>query len=349
MNATEPEITLTSTTETAEEMAQAFDGGEVVEEAQPGQSPTRPTAKPDQPGAPKILRDWRDGNVPVGVQRRIDTLTARWKAAEDKLARLEGRAPTEFQDSERQPSPAAATPRNGESSESHTHAEDPHHETRIQQGRARYRDWDAVFERARAHNIQVPEVAIQAARRLPNSADIFYALAKNPALCAELLTAGPEGAVAKVREIGLALHIPHLAAQQPGHREFHRSLTQAMRNESAQVKAHQFQIPAALAQAVHAALIFQDNGAETYLYLAKHPELAAHFDHTNPQKAYGQIVRIAAELATGRPAPRPAISRAPAPITPVKGSHTAPTSLANLSTDDFIRRRESDTRRNRRR
>ena len=102
------------------------------------------------------------------------------------------------------------------------------------------------------------------------------------------------------------------------------------------------------------AIIEADNGPAILEHLSRNPEEFAKFGGLSPVQVGIRVGRISAALApeeSAKPAPKPAISRAPAPITPVKGSHTAPTSLAdpNISTDDFIRRREEQVRKNRRR
>jgi hypothetical protein len=102
------------------------------------------------------------------------------------------------------------------------------------------------------------------------------------------------------------------------------------------------------------AVIEADNGPAILHHLANHPEEFAEFGKLTPVQVGIRVGRISAQLSpsdSAKPAPKPPISNAPAPVTPPRGSHTAPTSITDpeISTDDFIRRRNEQERKNRRR
>src|SRR5215471_13011525 len=87
----EPEIVIASTTQTAEELAQAFEGGDVEEVLPEPSRKEKASDEANSKGKPEPNRtsegEEDHGRIPRGAQRRIAQLTARLRAAEEKLSR----------------------------------------------------------------------------------------------------------------------------------------------------------------------------------------------------------------------------------------------------------------------
>ena len=99
---------------------------------------------------------------------------------------------------------------------------------------------------------------------------------------------------------------------------------------------HALTISNDMAAAIHSS----DNGPEVAYYLASNPQLAQQIAMRPPMQQAVEIGRIHGLLSTA-----PRATATPPPVTPLKGSETAPTTWMNdpnISTDDWAKRRNKE-------
>ena len=333
----EPEIVIASTTQTAEELAQAFEGGDVEEVLPEPSRKEKASDEANSKGKPEPNRTSEGeedlGRIPRGAQRRIDQLTARLRAAEEKLSRA----------GEPKPVPS----RNAITEDVATRAALQSYQQRAAAMRARVKDWDETFKAV--EGIQVPDAVLEEIRKLENGPEVGYFLAKNPDLIGHLARE-PQLAVQRVRQMAHDLYFGSM----PGTAQLRQRVNElhAQQSDAKQIAEGWGRFPMSrhVANAIQQALSTEENGPLVAIHLGRHPELAAEFARMTPLQVYGKVVRLATELGAKAPAARP-VSRAPAPVKPVSSSSpvSRPLDDPDISTDEFVRRRNAQETEKRRR
>src|SRR5215469_1665260 len=258
----EPEIIIASTTQTPEELAEAFPEGTEVEEV------------PERPQEPQRTAEQREADdlrrLPKGVQKRFDRLTARLKSAEEELAKSRTPKPAEPANA-----PAANESAQGRSPKDAAKPEAsraPSYEQRAAAAKTRFADWDATFKAV--EGIQVPEAVLEEIRRLENGPEVGYFLAKSPQLLDHLVKE-PQLAVQRVRHIAQDLY----CASMPGTAQLRQRVNElrAQQADAKEIAAgwNKFPVSGPVAHALQQALSSEQNGALVAIHLGRHPELAA--------------------------------------------------------------------------
>lgn len=104
-----------------------------------------------------------------------------------------------------------------------------------------------------------------------------------------------------------------------------------------------------VSDAMQAAIMDSDVGADIVYHLGKHPEEAARIAALPPLRQAKEIGRLEARFSEQQPAANKQVSKAPPPISPVGGAAQAdPASLSEeLSMADWIKRRSAQVHRKR--
>jgi len=348
----EPEIVIASTTQTAEELAQAFEGGDVEEVLPEPSRKEKASDEANSKGKPEPNRtsegEEDHGRIPRGAQRRIAQLTARLRAAEEKLSRAAEPKPVPSRNAitEDVATRAALRDTTGDT-RPQVDSGNQSYQQRAAAMRARVKDWDETFKAV--EGIQVPDAVLEEIRKLENGPEVGYFLAKNPELIGHLARE-PQLAVQRVRQMAHDLYFGSM----PGTAQLRQRVNElhAQQSDAKQIAEGWGRFPMSrhVANAIQQALSTEENGPLVAIHLGRHPELAAEFARMTPLQVYGKVVRLATELGAKAPAARP-VSRAPAPVKPVSSSSpvSRPLDDPDISTDEFVRRRNAQETEKRRR
>jgi hypothetical protein len=287
---------------------------------------------------PEDEKDFEKASAtPKGLQKRIDKLTARNKAAEEELKKFR-EAATQKEVAERvnlqvdipgerhvdlaseSEQPPAQPPQSSNGAPRLL----PEHQVRVNQAANRFADWDETFRGV--ENITVPVAVTDVLQRLENSADVLYTIAKNPEIAAAIQD--PARGVEIVRTISEDIILGQEHAVRMRKNVAQEPLTD---EENANAKS----MP--LSQGMIRAISAQENSAELSRYLVRNQQAyEALVSSRTEAGAIAAIYRLASELAgssfTKERQQRPR-SRLNPPIRPVGGGGTSfiPTSLSEAA------------------
>jgi hypothetical protein len=326
------DITVASTTETQAELDHAtspnwrehFDPAKVAEkkdEQQSAEADKKNATKTEAGSGPAKTeaksgkeKDDDDGDLSPGARKRIDKLTARWKAAEDELAALRrGEKPASARETVQSKTATDSDPEPKEN--------DP-----------KFKSWD---EWNAAHNRWL-------VRDEKRTLDAKEASERQAAEDKETYDG----------------HLARIQSFTAEHDDFEESVKDMGSFEFASTQSN---------MAFQLAIVEADNGPDIMYHLAKNPEEMEKFQGLSPVKVQMLVGRLSAKLQPDSStandkdkdknketaaASTKKKSNAPEPTEPVRRSSAAPaTSLDDpkMSTDEWIRKRNEQERKNRRR
>jgi len=346
------DITLVSTTESEADLRK--DLGQEPERTEEPRGEEGQREQAQKPGEPRITRDWRQpGHVPHSVQKRFNDLTGRAKAAEyraqqaeTELARLRGGTPAESQNRGTEAGPANGGVRPNDENGTRS-------SNRVQEVRTRHADFDETISSV-AH-IDIGERAVGVARELSNAPEVAYVLGKmikaDPTI-ADRMRANPEWAVAEIHKLSADVSRIEGGSQlerHPAFREHALRVDEHLKREPLTDAEKTAAVNMPVTPAMQHAILELPNSVEVTRYIVRHPDIYQRWKGMATEAAVlADIGRISARLEGNGNRQRPT-SQAPAPTVPEKGGHTMARDLSddNMSTDEYIRRRNADERQRR--
>jgi hypothetical protein len=276
-----------------------------------------------------------------GVQCRINELVSRAKSAEAELKRLRdktvqnevaervnlqvdipGERHADLLSEPGQPPAQSTTPQNSGGVAGVL----PEHQARVNRVANRIADWDETIRGV--ENVSVPVAVTDVLQRLENSAEVIYAIAKDPHYVRDIQD--PVLGVETVRTVSEDLFLEREHAVRLQKHIAAEPLTDEERTNAETPLMKDVRMKKGLTRAIYA----EENSAELARYLVRNP--AAYEALLNAKTEAGAIAAIhhlAAELAGSRERERRPRSRLNPPIRPVGGGGTSfiPSSLADAA------------------
>ena len=287
-----------------------------------------------------------------GAQKRIDKAVKNWRmeesrriAVEKELGELRARlstAPTPTQtpassDAKQAEPQAAPQP---QAQPQRTEPPTPHQQ-RMNQGRGKYADFDAVLAEADRSGFRLPtKESVEALKNLPNEHDVMHLMGRNPQF-REQISANPQQAAELIRRVGGVLQLEGLTSP-AAWQSFNARVTELQNNKDFNPRLL-LDLPEFLRPAITDE---GGTGADILLHLGRNPELAREIAQMRPDAALKRLGQISGQLTKqSKPKVEP-----PAPITPVGASSTrSGMSLEEIPMKDFIKERNRQEREYRRR
>ncbi len=361
-------ITLTSTTESTESLQHGVsDEWRTPPPAKPEESPAATNGEiPIDTLPPKKFSEVREQQIAAkkeataeflegedrdrprggGAQKRIDKAVKNWRmeesrriAVEKELGELKARlstAPTPTQtpassDAKQAEPQAAPQP---QAQPQRTEPPTPHQQ-RMNQGRGKYADFDAVLAEADRSGFRLPAESMQLLKNLPNSSDVMYLIAKNPQF-RQQISANPQQATETIRRVGGVLELEGLT-NPASWQSFNARVAELQNNKDFNPRLL-LDLPEFLRPAI------TDEGgagADILLHLGRNPDIAKEIAQMRPDAALKRLGQISGQLTKPKPKVEP-----PAPISPV-GASSTPTGtipLDELPPREYNRVRDAQER-----
>ena len=265
------------------------------------------------------------------LERRIDKVTKNWRteeslriAAENRVKELEARlgtAPTPAQtptqtsngNGAKPPETQAPSQPQAQREQGRTEAPTPHQQ-RMAQGRGKYADFDAAIAEAERNGFELPnQESIDVLKKLPNSSDVMYLMAKNPQF-REQISANPQQAAELIRRVGGVLQLEGLTSP-AAWQSFNARVAELWSNKDFNPRLlldlPEFLRPAITDEGKH--------GAEILLHLGRNLDLAREISQMRPDAALKRLGQLSAQITQQAKRER---ARPPEPVTPVGTSAT---------------------------
>jgi regulator of replication initiation timing len=185
--------------------------------------------------------------------------------------------------------------------------------------REEYADWDETFTRAEKENMRIADEAAQILHALPGNVrgHVSYFLAKNDELRTELNKLPPDQQASEIQRMARDMERVRNPEGKELAQKVKTSLTKEEREQIVQ-EGKKNQLGAAIVTSLVKELNYLPNGPQVMKYLVLNPDACEQFRSMSQQAASVELGRISARLENGNGA-RPVVSKAPAPITPLRG------------------------------